>query len=100
MYIGPELSALLDVETIFGSNSSHDTKGTPSTDIGIVGGLHIQIADRIGFQVRYVHGFTEMIDIYFTDINGLDLGKLTDGKNRVLQADVTYRLSKNPASVE
>jgi len=95
MQFGPEVSYLMNVRVAYGENVIKDKKAFPDFDMGVLAGIQIVISDRLDLQFRYVHGFTKSPNIDFTDMTGNSLGAIIDGKNRVFQAGVTYRLSKD-----
>jgi hypothetical protein len=95
LQIGPEVSYLLSANILFDENVIKAREVFPDFDLGVLAGIQIVITDQIDLQLRYVHGFTEMPTFGFTDMNGSSIGAIVDGKNRVFQAGVTYRLSKD-----
>lgn len=95
LQIGPEFSYLLNVRIVFGDRVLKAREVFPDFDLGALIGFQIGISDQIDLQLRYVHGFTKSPTINLTDMIGNSIGAIVDGKNRVFQAGVSYRLSKD-----
>lgn len=93
--IGPEFSYLVNVNIVYGDQDIKAREVFPDFDLGALIGFQIKISDQMDLQLRYVHGFTKSPTIVLTDMNGSSIGAIEDGKNRVLQAGVSYRLSKD-----
>lgn len=100
LQIGPEVSYLLNAKVLYGEHVIKSKKAHPDFDIGLLAGMQIVITDLIDLQLRYVHGFTEMPTISFVDDTGNSYGTIAEGKNRVVQVGVTYRLSNDTLSTE
>ena len=72
--------------------------GTPTAyrtfDLTIVAGVSYWIK-RLGIDLRYDHGFNNLIELEALDENGYETGqKKTFGSNRVLQLSLMYTLTK------
>ena len=93
-HIGPELSyRLAGGFEIEGQESNIDKEYYSDWDFGLDAGVTYQMTRRFGLTLRYCFGFTNVMQIKFVDELGQDLGGFTEGKNRVLQASISYTIS-------
>lgn len=61
-------------------------------DIGLSGGLKVYFLKQVSFTARYVHGFSNVSNIRFTDENGEPTARVKQ-HNRNLQLALSYEFS-------
>ena len=90
--LGAEGSYLMNVQTKFNGESNSDNSDFADYDFSLAAGVQAQF-NRFGVYARYVHGFTEMPGVYFTDVNGASFALIEDGKHRTFMLGASFLFS-------
>ncbi len=88
--IGPEVSYLVGSGIEINGQKQDVPEAFDDWDFGIAGGATLQIVPDLNFEVRYVYGLKDVVLLNFVDSNGLALGQLNKGKNRVFQFGLNF----------
>ena len=88
--IGPEVSYLVGSGIEINDKEQDVPEAFKKWDWSAAAGATLQIVDGLSLEVRYIYGFDDVVELFFVDENGQGLGKLDQGKNRVLQLGLSY----------
>ncbi|HJW30959.1 MAG TPA: porin family protein [Saprospiraceae bacterium] len=91
--LGPEVSYFLNSSIEINSQMQDVDEAFKKWDIAITAGASLQIFSGLALEVRYLYGLQDVVELLFVDPNGLPLGTLDEGKNRVLQIGLRYQLN-------
>jgi hypothetical protein len=86
---GPVLNYLLTLRSTIGTETGKGKGVLPDWEFGVLGGLDYKV-NRFAIYARYELGLTRHQSFYITDINGLSLGLVEGGLNRVVQLGVGF----------
>jgi hypothetical protein len=92
-FAGPEAGLQMGVRTSHGGKLDADPY--ENFDVGLVLGANYNISTKVGIDLRYVHGFSHLIEVHMRDQMNNPLGVYQDGYNRAIQAGVVYFFNKN-----
>lgn len=90
---GPEISKLLRGSFKVDDTESQGSDGYSQFDFGLDAGVDFAITTGLGVYLRYNYGLVDVLQVQFTDENGQSLGGFNKGKNRCLQAGISWVIS-------
>ncbi len=90
---GPEISYLADEKLEVDERVIGVSDGFSNWDFGVDLGIAYQVTKGLGAELRFCYGLVNVVNLFFTDANGLSLGGLNEGKNRTIQLSVNYALT-------
>lgn len=87
---GPEFNYLINAKSHIEGVSNDLSAVYKKFDVGIDLGVAYQLLNSIGIEVRYCYGLSYLAEGKQLDSQGNEIGKIKQGKNRVLQAGLFY----------
>jgi hypothetical protein len=93
--LGPEVSHLLGIRSDFNGQTYYGKSPYfPDWDIGVIAGGQLQL-NKVSMHARIVKGFAEMPDFSFTDINGLTLFHVENGRHLSVQLGAAFHIHRS-----
>lgn len=87
---GPEFNYLINAKSHIEEVSSDLSTIYKKFDVGIDLGVAYQLLKSIGIEIRYCYGLSYLAEGTLMDNQGNNIGKIKQGKNRVVQAGLFY----------
>jgi hypothetical protein len=94
LLLGPELAYNVSAKAIFDGERHELTWFDRPFDFGVAAGVGYKITNKLAIDLRYVHGFSTLVEVTFTDAMGNSTGTERIMSNRVIQLGLNYLLSK------